>query len=214
MREASQAIIKTKLWELKRAAQIDPNRAGEFQNALAHTDELLIKATDSECRTASLQVIDRLMRQEIQQFDRLFLVESAKDSLHPFRNPEWGMHSYFFVRSNNPDGSYTYYAGSPANIEPGETKVEDGLITSNSLKELIQTIQDRDDGIWPTEENIEHALQTEYQPPHEIPKDYLEQMGQSNTKKIQVFRVYHRTDGEIWPSNLPYQIIDSDKLTI
>lgn len=123
-------------------------------------------ATRNRCRDYSIRALAFLTQKSPSLFSQMFLLESWSNGKNPFKNGNFGYHTYFVVR----DVGGRYYAGSPANHstaytrsleKPGRTTSEksplEDVLISDSLQDIIDAIEDRDGGSWPLAADVEAA---------------------------------------------------------
>jgi len=121
----------------------------------------LEKATRHKCSGASRRLFVELLRAQA-DFSLLALLQTSDQQGNCFRNPFWKYHEGVLMLNG---GEWTFV--SPANFEPGQTAT-DKIHTAPNLESLLDIVQQREGGLWPSPQFIQHSVsEGQYSPPEQ-----------------------------------------------
>ncbi|MCX6783645.1 MAG: hypothetical protein NT141_01045 [candidate division WWE3 bacterium] len=107
----------------------------------------LQESTSQNCLINSKRALRFLANNYGDNFNQLMILQTSIDSpAHRFKSSVWQYHAYFLACDNMGQ----WFAGSPANYDPGEDINRlTNFFTADNLTEIIKQIQDLDGGEWP-----------------------------------------------------------------
>lgn len=153
-------------------------------------EENLIRASEGRCEAASATAAEYLYTKHGELFDTIMAIKSFAHT-QQLKNA-YGFHVYFLAQ----DKENCRYAGSPANHTDQSGSPMTKIFKSKNLGEILDKIEEKDGGEWPTKETIVSEIEKNYFPASEIKMRAGNMNSQIKIPYISIFTASNILSGE------------------